>query len=51
MENPQHNKWEPNRHPQTDLAKKYKTSVAKLVKINNLKKASAIRIGFRLLLN
>ena len=33
------------------LAKKYKTTVAKLVKINNLKKASAIRIGFRLLLN
>lgn len=27
MENPQHNKWEPNRHPQTDLAKKYKNEV------------------------
>ena len=33
------------------IAKKYKTTVAKLVKINNLKKASAIRIGLRLLLN
>ena len=33
------------------IAKKYKTTVAKLTKINKLKKATSVRIGLRLLLN
>ena len=32
MENPQHNRWEPNRHPNTELAKKYKNEVEDWVK-------------------
>lgn len=32
MENPQHNRWEPNRHPNRELAKEYKTEVEEWVK-------------------
>lgn len=32
MENPQHTRWEPNRHPDPELAKKYKNEVEEWVK-------------------
>ena len=32
MENPQHNRWEYNRHPQPDLAKRYKDEIENWVK-------------------
>lgn len=32
MENPQHNRWEPNRHPNSELAKEYKNEVEEWVK-------------------
>lgn len=32
MENPQHNRWEPNRHPKAELAKQYKYEVEEWVK-------------------
>lgn len=32
MENPQHNKWEPKRHPESDLAKAYKDEVEEWVR-------------------
>lgn len=32
MENPQHNRWEPNRHPNAALAKEYKSEVENWVK-------------------